>query len=291
MVQAQLVFLGHYPDDIKHAKRYANRLNMKLVWVPLTRGPRLKPENVIRAVNGIMNKSTGGGYVYSWSEVAARMVKGIMPPSDCRDLSPSLDVFHFFEGTHTGKSLTTQWLIEHGLGQYAPKRYTEYNVENATLPIIVKPIVGRAGRHVSVIRTKNQLERLFHRVKNRSQIIFEEPIPNSTEWSAHFLALRGSLRMITCVNIVFQDDIFVRNTKPHGLRKVRWQHCPFEIDLLTRRLVSATNYHGIGCVGAKFNDSQPRMIEMNPRVCGMLFTKHTLMTSFLNASFDHCDPV
>ena len=174
------------------------------------------------------------------------------------------------------------WLHERGMGEYAVERIPVAMLYNATPPIAIKPRGGSSGRGVSIARTVRQLRRAARTV-DAARYLAERAIENRTEWGVHFTAFAGTLASVRCMEMEFADVLFVRRRRNnHGVRSVRWRTCPNELRRMTARVVRASAYSGFGCSGVKYGVGGPRIIEVNPRICGMAVNARRVMASMLN---------
>lgn len=264
-----VVLAGLFPTYHTHLSRVLRALNFSVVVVS---GQR--EEFVIDALQRVQRH---GGYVLSGRERVARQVKELLSRS-CHDASPPLSAFRAFDGAEAGKTATMKWLRENGLADYAIERFSSTNLSDSHFPLIVKPVFGFGGHGVQLVKTRATLTRLL---ANNGRYILERPIYNDTEWGVHFTAHSGRRLSTACVRMNFKGSMFIRSHRARAIKSIDWRECPSELRLLATRIVQKSNYTGFGCAGIKYVSDLPRVIEVNPRVCGMLVKRNALLREHL----------
>lgn len=163
------------------------------------------------------------------------------------------------------KRATTRWLIGHGLSALTVREYDRVR-DVAQFPVMMKPRTGISGHGVRIV-THDRLPG----EKATAGTFFQEAIFNQTEWGVHFSALNGALLTTDCLMIRFEAHIFVRRHKKTTgrFKEVVEMECPARLLRLASDVVSRSNYHGMGCLGVKYMELQPKLLDVNPRMCGM----------------------
>lgn len=265
-----VVVAGLFPTYHAYVKRALLGMNLTAVIVS-----GVREEFLDDALKRVQRQ---GGYVLSGREGVARRVKELLS-NPCHDASPPLSTFRAFDGKERGKLDTMTWLRENGLSEHAVERFDATNVSNVPLPVVLKPAIGSGGHGVHVVKSRKTLARLIGRRGGRAHVL-EELVHNHTEWGMHFTAHAGIPLRTACVRMTFQDAVFVRSRRARTVRSIVWQQCPRELQTLGARLIARSNYTGFGCAGVKYVSDVPRVIEINPRVCGM-FVKRDLFSEHL----------
>lgn len=200
------------------------------------------------------------GFVLPADEFAADLARkhGDHP----RIASPSKSLMHAFED----KQETRMWMVRQGLRKYTLAEYDDTR-HITRFPVILKPRYGRSGTRVTIVHRRRT-------DRTATGFFYQQAVLNTTEWSVHFSALQGKLLSLDCLAIVFADDLFIRRHKKTvgRFRRFGRETCPSTIRDMTSSIVQRAKYHGIGCFGIKYIDAQPKLIEINPRLCGLAVT-------------------
>lgn len=265
-----VVVAGMFPTYHTYVKRALLSLNLTVVFVS-----GVREEFLVDALSRVQRQ---GGYVLSGREGVARRVKELLS-NPCHDASPPISTFRVFDGEERGKLDTMTWLSKNGMSEHTVKRFDAKNLSSVPLPIVLKPAIGSGGHGVQVVKTRRTLARLIERRGGGTRVL-EELVYNHTEWGMYFTAHAGIPLRTACVRMTFNDAVFVRSRRARTVRSIVWQQCPRELKTLGVRLMARSNYTGFGCAGVKYVYEVPRVIEINPRVCGM-FVKRDLFVEHL----------
>lgn len=265
---ATLVFCGYHWDTVLQMRVRAACHPHPVVFATNTRDPATRAK--------ISDHARHGAFILPGFDHTVESVQRLVP--DKRHLlAPPLRVMKAFEGRFAGKSKMTAWMHSHALGDYVTARY---NLSNALFPLMLKPKRGTNGIGVRVVTNRTDLPQSLRRY------FLEELLLNRTEWGVYFVARKGRVSLTRCVAFHFNTSSYVRNKKGNGfVSRTHPDTCPHVLDAFASRFVRVSNYTGFGCAGLKFHGGQPRLIEVNTRLCGVLlsatFTLRKMMTALL----------
>ena len=253
--------VGEAQSHRTHVSMAFKLLNVTMFWISGSRNKYL--------YCGINQSILTGGIIIPVNEKAKyKVMKSLSCHESIMDASPPLSIFKHFESEKTGKFLTMNWLHNNDLGHYAIRGYT--NISHIMrFPVMVKKPVSSAGRNILIVNTMKFLKRVTRNANLSKNLIVQDAIKNTTEWGVHFAAFSSVVHARFCAKIVFKDMLFVRNRKPKGFKQLQWLPCPVSLVRMLENIVMRGKYHGFGCIGAKFVESNPKLIELNTRLCGM----------------------
>ena len=265
---AAIGFLSSYQHPLSAAARLAG---MTLLWVS-----GIRNDTIDRATR-VVNNGAAGSFV-----LAARpfpQLRGLQP---CQRTVPPRDTFEAF----WRKDATKEWMRAHNMGQFAIVDIPHDALNSSELPVVMKPTNGMSGMGVAIIKTGAYMEKI--KALHKRGVMYERAISNDTEWGVHFAAHNGSLLFLKCMKIVFRAPLFVRAKRlTTKMKSLKWLTCPNELADMTSDIVRASSYGGIGCTGVKYESGDPKLIEVNPRVCGMALNTPNTQKQLLDAVSAH----
>ncbi len=270
-----LVTVGSYHSHLQRFKSIARSINMTLMI--------LSGNNNWTNMVAVHRVTTRDGFFIVNNEIARA---NLVLPSTCYLAGPPISTFQAFDSIKYGKLNTMNWLHDNHFEKYAIKRYKNLS-DVQHFPVTVKPIIGTGGVNIRYATSSDHLRNIMLRV-NPSRYLIEEAIENHTEWGVHFSAFRGELLMLNCTSMVFSKTLFVRDKRARGLKKVKWIECPAMLWEVSHSIVKKSDYSGFGCMGYKYIENVPKLIEVNARICGMALSRpqigRDLIMSFYNRS-------
>jgi hypothetical protein len=149
-----------------------------------------------------------------------------------------------------------------GFGDLVPALYRE----EMTYPFVYKKIRDHAGRYCWIVTTPDE-QAAIERQISRGTCFKQEFVPGRTEYTTHFLSVRGKPVFDATVEFTFDCDLFIRGVQNHPLSIARIE-TPFR-DVLAA-VLHALDYSGTSCFNYKIVEGRPKLFEINPRAGGSL---------------------
>ena len=249
-----LTFIGHSfsATHVRSIREYCTRAGM----VPIFLSKRYF-NDAVKIAWAVNLALTSNGLVIPAYETATRIVAKSFAPNP-KIVAPPVSVVRTFEN----KRETSAWLRANGFAENVIRDYAHpWEVHDS--PVYAKPISGSGGRSISILHKNIG--------RHKPGVFYQEAVRNNTEWGAHFAAVHGTVLFTHCISLRFKEDVYVRRHKNTvgRLHKVESSDCPADIRRLATAIARKTVYHGIGCIGIKFQRSSLKLIEVNARLCGM----------------------
>jgi predicted ATP-grasp superfamily ATP-dependent carboligase len=153
------------------------------------------------------------------------------------------------------KYLFYQTLIMNGFESYLPKIDT-----NLKYPYILKKKTGEKGDDNYVI-TDVDTEIKYKSLIDNQDYFCQEMVLGTNEYATHILFQDN--KIVTSLNVEY---IFKNSTPIKGQDKVASRRIvKFPYEVIFSEILSSIGFEGICCFNYKINDSNPFIIEINPR--------------------------
>jgi hypothetical protein len=169
---------------------------------------------------------------------------------------PSLEAINICDD----KYLFNQTLKEKGYGQYLPKVGC-----NLSYPYILKKRIAEDGDNCYIIANPDK-EKDFENLIADTEYFCQEIIQGTTEFATHIIYKEGKILSALNIKYVFNENIPIKGKNKFIYRKIC--SCP-HLDLFSDMLQSI-EFEGLCCFNYKMIDSQPSILEINPRFGGSL---------------------
>jgi carbamoylphosphate synthase large subunit len=154
-------------------------------------------------------------------------------------------------------------LLASGLGHVVPPLGPDLQY-----PYVLKARVGEFGVGTTIVENEEQATAMAVDLASESHFV-QASVPGTEEFTTHFVADRGQLRLARTLQFSFDTTLFVKGRGQPARRRVEVDHSRF--DSLLARIVASVGYSGIGCLNYKLVDGVPRVFELNPRVGGSMY--------------------
>lgn len=205
---------------------------------------------------------------------------------NCAISKPNVNIIKIW-----GNKLTFKiWMINNGMKQWVPSLMTK---DNATFPLFLKATNLDGSNGIKNINNINQLKSELSKIpkSNVNNILLEELLDGMgpLEGDLFGSAYNGELVSLKCriEDLSSNGHASIRSNNnfiklPPGSRYNPNELCSVSSKLLEVivNMMRLGNYSGAFCLGFKMDSSkQIKFYDMNPRICGTLFTRHDFFIS------------
>lgn len=154
-------------------------------------------------------------------------------------------------------------LSNHALKKYLP---CHYDISSLTYPCILKERNNCYGKHVYILKNKNDLETRLYYISNNNDYIFQEAIYSNREYSTQFLVNNGNIIMHSTYCKLTQNDLYVW---PYV--EAKYEQITLDQEYLDIFNLFFVNYNGFINADYKIVDKKIFILEFNARLSGVIF--------------------
>lgn len=148
-----------------------------------------------------------------------------------------------------------------------PNGRSEFDFSTVNFPVIAKPSDGVGGRGVEKIDSADELKAYLEKAEKNDPILLQEPI-DGEDYCVSVIAQKGELVGI----VTYRNERQFPIESGAGAVRETVDHAPFLET--TKALLKATKWNGVCEIDYRWDgdpDSEPKLIEVNPRYWAGLF--------------------
>eukprot|EP00730_Choanoeca_flexa_P019379 TRINITY_DN9460_c1_g1_i1.p1 TRINITY_DN9460_c1_g1~~TRINITY_DN9460_c1_g1_i1.p1 ORF type:complete len:942 (+),score=208.82 TRINITY_DN9460_c1_g1_i1:3-2828(+) len=189
--------------------------------------------------------------------------------------APRLEVMELL----TSKELFHHWLVWNGFESNLPKLYQNSHFKPVkrpsvlanAFPVIIKILRGTASEGVFLAHDYEQARTHIRQLKTAYMV--QEAVPGKSEFSANFLAFRGTIRRCNVYRFDYTEDRHIKAGMQDGRIGRQAHSCEQHPEgvAVAKRITRLADYTGIGCM--QWKEPKPgvvKIIEVNARPCGSI---------------------
>ena len=161
---------------------------------------------------------------------------------------PSVSIIEIFQD----KSRFASWMAGSGMADFIPRVYS--STDAVSYPVMIKATSKGGGNGIYIAHDQHELNTAIRELKGATYVL-QEPIEGKTEPVLYYIARHGKLVATVCLLNRQKSQLFVAGADvDFSFELVSCE--AFEIISpmldLTRHIVEASSYNGIGCINFKF---------------------------------------